>query len=394
MSSLKVIGVCGLLMSLSLVLGVFIGRSSSKSRSLDIKTHSPKIAPSSKTRTSSAAISKNKEEKANSLNKKDLPTSSIQNLEVAIRGILAEADPRKSNRLFQKIVEQMKAEDFPNVLRLIENENLSKYKKTNLMSMLLSHWTELDPHAALSYARAFPDVNERDECVWHVFSSWPVADIRGGFAQAQKLPEGSIRSKALSGIMFEWAEIDPVAAAPFLDSFPNKSGEFSWLAASIASNWANTDGRSAIEWANKLPNGSNVQAKALEDAASRWAQSDLQGAISWLAQVPEGTLRKNVISGIIGKWTKNDPYQASVWLSQLPAGSSRDWAVKSFSRQVVSEDPQGAVKWVETIVDGNVKNLAMMDVGRSWLRTDPKAAKVWISQSSLSDKQKTQLLGK
>jgi hypothetical protein len=77
----------------------------------------------------------------------------------------------------------------------------------------------------------------------------------------------------------------------------------------------------------------------------------------------------------------------------LPSGSSKDSAIDAFSNQVFDEDPQAAYQWAESIGDTNRRQSDVYNMLNRWDRSDPASAATAIQQSSLSDAQKSQLLG-
>jgi len=317
-------------------------------------------------------------------------------------------------------------------------------------------WAHLDARAALTAAISLKTTDAKDTAL--------AAVVRGADAVAAKsivdvvsqLPADALspaqKSRSLSNALSKWSEIDPPAAAKFLDQYPTQARDFYGARMAIAQNWAGADPTAALawaaaqgdgregritmagviggwwdsdpraaeayvaqhadtlgiepimriasqlsrqdperarEWANSL---STVEARrmASTNIAMEMSNSDPKAASEWAASLPD-EVRGRTLEGVISRWARSDSNAVGQWINGLN-GATRDEAVSAFSTTMVSRDPAAALTWAATVSDPTRRNATVDRVVSAWLRRSPDDAKAWIQNSTLPDPEKTRLL--
>lgn len=317
-------------------------------------------------------------------------------------------------------------------------------------------WAHLDANAALTAAASLKSSDARTQGISAVIRGADPAAAKSLVTALTKLPADALppaqKTRSLSSAVSKWSEVDPAAAAKFLDETPNRDRAFYGARISIAQNWAASDpaaamawaqaqkepqdqrismsgvisgwwendpraaeeyvashfdsaGLSAVmgimsqlfdhdpqrakEWASRLP---TPEARRSADSfiVMRMADSDPKAASEWAASLPE-EVRSRTLGGAISKWARNDPQGAAQWINTL-SGGVRDEAVAVFSSTISGADPAAALNWAVTVSNQKTRSETVERIVTSWLRRSPADAKSWIQNSALPDEEKTRLL--
>ena len=323
------------------------------------------------------------------------------------------------------------------------------------LSAFYKVWAVLDPVAAFASALTMERANLRDRALLTVLNN---ADPKAAGELARRLNQASperldrkSKMQMISVAAGSWAQIEPAAAAHFLDQIGAKGTEFSGAFSSIASNWAAQDPVAALAWAQEHggPYGNQAQQGALNGwwetdprAAEAYVAAhplidrgqmfasfagmlfdrDPEHARQWVSQLPNAEGRRTAIGVLAQQWAMQDPRAAAQWVAGLPAtdrgstlgaiarvwarqdataagdflnslgGAAREEAVSSYSAVLAYEEPATAMTWAATIADPARRQKVQAGVAEEWLKQDPKAARAWIANSALSEKEKANLL--
>ncbi len=318
-------------------------------------------------------------------------------------------------------------------------------------------WATSDAKAALTSAIAMRDARFREKAISAVVRA---ADPTAAAALAQSIKDlpasalpASRKNWILSSAIGKWAELEPVAAAQFLDSIGAQGLDFTAAFNSTSYQWSLQDPVAALAWARQHPDGHGDL--ALQGAINGWwekdpkaaeayvsAQKDASGhemmvsafanmlfdkdpehARQWASQLPDVAARRAADNSVAQNWAQDDPEAATRWAANLPAdergsavgfaayfwakedpktagdflnslaGSARDEAVVTFSGGVAIEDSALALTWAATISDPSIRQKSEEAIATEWLKQDPPAARAWIQNSSMPEAEKARLLG-
>jgi hypothetical protein len=330
-------------------------------------------------------------------------------------------------------------------------------KETKIkINKFFSAWSHLDPSAAMVSAMALKAGDARSTAMNAVIAGSDGASGASLAAMIDHLtPEilpATDKMKFLNRALTKWSEVDPVAAANFLDASPSATKGLLAARVSVAGNWAESDPEAALAWVQahtpaeetntvmsgvingwwradpraaeayvashldtlgpqtimtmtrQLFNQDPQQAKdwvaglvrpevrrsASYFIATQLAASDPKAAGDWATSLPR-EVRRAAIDGVINAWVRRDPQEAGQWINTL-TGTPRDDAINAFSSAVAPRDPATALTWAASVSDEKMREAAMDRIAEGWIRRNTTAATAWIQSSGLPDAEKARLL--
>jgi hypothetical protein len=68
-----------------------------------------------------------------------------------------------------------------------------------------------------------------------------------------------------------------------------------------------------------------------------------------------------------------------------------DTAVEVMVRRDRQDEPGAALEWAQRIHDPTRKRKVIIRTGQDWFRADPEAVREWLSQSELSEEDRTEI---
>lgn len=325
----------------------------------------------------------------------------------------------------------------------------------NKINAFFSAWAHLDPKAALTSAIALKTSEAKSVAI--------TAVIRGADAIAaatlattlNQLPADALpasqKARLLNSAVSKWSEVDPAAAAKFLDENPPHDREFFGARVTIAQNWAATDPAAALAWVQAQgdaretrvtmsgvirgwwendPRSAEAYVAAHLDSlgletvmgittelyrldparAKDWANSlplearrnadsfigmqmvdaDPKAASEWAASLP-GEVRTRTLESVISKWARNDLQAAGQWINDRN-GVVRDEALSAYSSTMAFKDPVAALNVAGTVTDPKIQSATVDRIVSGWMRRSPNDATAWIQNSALADSEKARLL--
>jgi hypothetical protein len=359
---------------------------------------------------------------------------------------------------FQELFGVLSSRSREEVAQLAEQlKELPAGRETNTkIGVFFKAWAHLDPKAAFAAAKSFKSAEARGAAIGAVIDG---ADPTAASSLAQSVvalppdafPTGQ-RAGFLGLALSKWSQVDPVAAAKFLDASASNDRSLTGARVSIAANWGASDPQAALAWAQSQTDeqaarvavsaaisgwwntdpraaeayvASHLDTLGLEAVMSvtrqifgqdpqrakdwanqlstpearraattfvamRIANSDPKSAGEWVVTLPDD-LRERAISGVVNTWARRDPEAAAGWINGL-GGAPRDQAVSAYSSALSSKDPTTALTWAATISDEKTRDSSVQRIVTSWLRRSPADATAWIQNSALPDAEKTRLL--
>ena len=317
-------------------------------------------------------------------------------------------------------------------------------------------WAHLDARAALTAAISLKTPDAKDAAIAAVIRGADAIAAKSLVEVVSQLPSDALpawqKTKSLNSALSKWSELEPAAAAKFLDQLPTQDREFFGARMMIAQNWAAADPVAALawaaaqgdgregrismsgviagwwetdpraaeayvvehadtlgmqpvmqiasqiykqdpqrakDWANSLPTV-ETRRMAATNIAMQMSNSDPKAASEWAVTLPD-EVRGRTLEGVISRWARNDSRAVGEWINRLD-GAVRDEAVSAFSSALAARDPATALTWATTVSDPNRRNTTVDRLVTGWIRRSPGDAKAWIQNSALPDPEKTRLL--
>lgn len=250
----------------------------------------------------------------------------------------ASADPAAAKAWFESLEDQGK-------------ESLAS--QAYLRAGLVSGLADADPHMAAQFVLGMTTAD--NELARHMLgivtgkflqSEGPVAAA----AWADSLPQGEIRSSAMSRIARDYVSNDPAAAAAWAAGY---SGE---------------------------PEGNRV----IDQVGSHWAYRDPNAAVEWLESLPPSEGRSEGLNSAFSSWAGRNPEEAGNHINQMPQSTERDHAISGYATRMVYENPSAALAWADAVSDPAFREQTLIRTGQIYYRRDPNAAREWLANSGLS----------
>ena len=313
------------------------------------------------------------------------------------------------NRALLAYIDQLAPGDFEAAIAKFRGLGITESRFSEY-AMLLTAWSQVDPTAALAYAKA----NTRSGfAATTILSSWAATDPDAAIRWAQANHTGTDANPYLAGIIRTLGATDPVRASDLLTGMPRSPERGEALDAMLPHVLAQgTD--AARAWISALTDDS-LRNGSMMRAADQMAQTDPKGTADWLVANP-GEATKRSLDNVLGVWAANDQTAAVAYFQALPAGESRSNALRGVISAVASDNPTAAATMLDRypadVTDGTLQSfvwhsfgsdpaLALNYVGRitdpgsqermysrtldNWLNRDPAAAQAWMQQNTLPE---------
>lgn len=271
----------------------------------------------------------------------------------SVRAILRESLPSRRVAMFEKMLEKVGTDQYPEVVALIRAHDLDGSGSNTEWEKLWASWGERDPVGAMTFIR------EKDWSGWH--SSAP--------------------SEACKRTMLNWAQVDPEAAKRFVMEGEELARGDRDMLYFMVEGWTYRDPTAAADWLIESGLGLEGEYKSVVEAISRkGGQKELE---SWFAGLDRAALSPKDRNGfaelIVGKKLDHEPEKAAAWVE---ANLSEPWVTESkvlgqTAAAYVRKDPAAALAWARRT---GLPNAVPMTVG-SWCHQDLNAAKKWVAEN-------------
>jgi hypothetical protein len=243
------------------------------------------------------------------------------------------------------------------------------------IALFYKTWAAFDARAALASALALRDRHFRQEAIAGLLRG---ADptVAGSLAQTiNQLPANVLppneRSNLLSNAVTKWSQVEPVAAAQFLDSIGAKGLDYTGAFNTTAANWALQDPVAALAWAQQHPDGfGNL---AMQGAIQGWWRKDAPAAEAYVAALPDTSGRQEMAASFASLLFRSDPIHARAWVSQLPSAEARRVANNNIAQLWAMDDPAAATQWAAQLPTDE-RGASVGAAARIWAQQDPEAA--------------------
>lgn len=328
----------------------------------------------------------------------------------------------KREELMERWVRGIALADYPYALSLL-TEPAFEARGRELRIRLFRIWGETEPRMASAWVGRMSTGPMKSEAASSVAGGFASRDFEAALSYFRALPQGSEREPALLELAATLAKTDPKRALALgveLGSSPDRDR----FLQSAANAWASIDGQAASQWASQIPDSELRQAVLGEvlvhwsevDPASaatsamtslepgrrlndtlisivqRWAQNDPEPVADWILAFPAGELRDTASEELVKQWSQKDIGKAGQWIDGIEDLQVKDIAIATMAGQLGLQAPQAAGDWLLRISDPNKLAVELRKFTSEWIATDGPSAKAWISQSTLSEALKVQLM--
>ena len=211
-------------------------------------------------------------------------------------------------------------------------------------------------------ARTIADLGDDSE-ILGAAGIWATKDYDAALKWAQELPHGKLRTNALKGVWWKYAENHPDEAEKQLAQLP-------------------ADASSEAEG-------------AVITIVERLAGKDISQADQWVSSLQQPDVRNKAIWRLAQKYGSDRNFDAGLkWLDTLPSDEVRDIAIENFVGSNFNRR-EARVEVAATIQDAERRQKVLQRAYDDWSISDLATARQWLQKSpKLSDEERQALLKK
>jgi hypothetical protein len=295
----------------------------------------------------------------------------------------------KRERMIAGLTEGLDAAEIREALTHLARSRIPNRKET--MVQLFARWGELDPMAALEFARSMARTSDQREATLAVLNGWMEVDPVAAEKWVREQPPGSLRNAAWEAVILAYAGDNPVHALALAREIRLSWRNLGDIPERIFGPWALRDPAGAAVVAAQLPSGV-LRMDAQRVVAEQWAESDPAKAIEWADTLPDrlpteemgfggmtiiaGADRSNAAKFIVNTWLKRDADAVVRWLDGLPDDSWKTLIITHACTQNTesTHDPRIALQLVNLLPEGERREDALHHTGRRLAQIDSEKA--------------------
>ncbi len=308
------------------------------------------------------------------------------------------------------------------------NTNLTDNDHDTALASAVSQLAKVDPDTAAADYLQMPAGGPRDSITGAIADSLAAQDTQAALTWVQNLPADtadSVRSQAMKSVITAWKNVDPVAAANYVQNLatdPTLAGPIG----GVAYAYAGVDGPGALAWAQALPAGPTqdnavrssitglaqtdpqtawqeasvilqqqgtinantaINGPTLRQVITAWAETDPAGAAQAALNLTTAGTRVNSITAVATTWAQQDPDGLNTWMQTLPQGAERDAAVAQYVMTQASSDPAAAYRLATGIGDDISRYNQIVISLTAWAKKDPTAAQAALATAPITPAQ-------
>jgi hypothetical protein len=181
-----------------------------------------------------------------------------------------------------------------------------------------------------------------------------------------------------NGLLAALVELDPIAAAGFLDKIEAGPLREEYLIR-VAQLWAGKDSAAALQWAANLT-GEAERANAVRSVCLEIGQTNPAAAIQTIEnlRLPED---RSTLENLVQMWAVQDISAATDWTLARPAGDERDNFLARLAYVMAEKSPREAADLVvKTIAPGDAQVEAAISIVHQWALRDWDSAREWVDR--------------
>jgi hypothetical protein len=334
---------------------------------------------------------------------KETREEQLARLDKIVRG----EDPLERSRSLLAWIDQLGPGDFAEAVSHFRDLGITD-NRLGEYSLLLTAWAQVDPVAAITYAKDQTSGNFASDAI---LTAWAARDPEAAIRWAQGNHTGDEANPNLPGIIRGLAELDAARATELLTSmtFGNDRGrglDFilphllqqgpeatrAWIATlkddtlrngamtRAADQLAEADPAGTVAWL--LANPGKASEEKMDDVYSQWAQKDQSAALASFETVQGEANRSNALRGLVRKATTEDPKVGISLMNRYPSDVN-DRVVQSFIWHAFGKDASTAVGQISRIEDPKRQDRMYRRTLDAWLKDDPRSANAWIRVNPL-----------
>lgn len=325
---------------------------------------------------------------------REIPTLSGE----ATRELLGEAfalpksDPNRS-RVIRELLAQLAGTEPAAALELASQiESLRDSERARVA--VLQVWGKNDPAAALAWASqalANEPARTRRSQLSAIYRGYAQNNPEAAFQQALALSgDDRLKNRILDDVIEVQIESGGLQAAKLAIDLLSDPDTQNNLRRGLVDEWAQFDPEAAAQYVLSL--GEAADARLKTELVGEWAESDPAAAAAWLSALPaDDPAIARASAEIIQEWTRYDLAASAEWLNSLPPSPELDRAVVSYTFRAAEEDPETAMTWAESVDNDRRRTWIMERVAATWKEQDAESFSEYLDNSDLTAEQRKTL---
>ncbi|MDQ3621610.1 MAG: hypothetical protein M3463_03850 [Verrucomicrobiota bacterium] len=295
--------------------------------------------------------------------------------------VLSTGNPFERTRAIAEIADDLDVAEIRAAIAHLDKTPVRE--REAILLQLFARWGELEPEAALQFART-SNPNLVFKIVEAVMKSWADEDPNAAEAGVARLPDGRFKTAAWNGLIGALSESDPQRA--FTVALRTKTY---FNVHSLFKHWARKDPEKAADQARFLPSGF-WRETATRVAVQTWAEADIERALAWAQSLPAGNGSATAIqrrdptplAAVVQTWMNENAGAAMRWLEQLPDDAAKADLLAALSGSIIENEPQRAVELAAMMPPGKSQDAALRGLISKWSRKDSAGALAWAQQQT------------
>jgi len=268
----------------------------------------------------------------------------------------------------------------------------AQYQTQALIDLL----RQMNPADAAQLAVTLPDGTLRTNALTIVANIWVAVDAKAAFAWASQLPAADAQTELQSMILTNFGT-HPDIAKQYVDQLTNPAVRNEALQAVASGLAGKGDPSGALAWVSQRATGAVLQNAVAGIFQTLAAPSDpfsangnrynlnpheqnLTAAVSLLGQITDPAMRATAISTLADGWGKTDLTAALTWAQSLPDSdaTARSTALNSLVSTMSQNDPAGAVAFIKNSPDPNAYITLAPSISAILAKYDPQGALAYV----------------
>ncbi len=327
----------------------------------------------------------------------------LTRLEAIING----ESPLDRNRALLSFIDQLAPSEFEETIAHFRSLGMTD-ERLGEYSLLLGAWAQVDPTAALTYAK---ENTQGGFATNTILTTWASHDPEAAIQWATTQFTGEGANPYLPGIIRALAETDATRAYELLTSMPMSTQRAEGLDFMLP-HILRQGAEAARAWIagiqdDSLRNGAMLRAaeslaaldpaatasfliehpseatnRRLDNVYSVWGKQNLSAAVSSFQALPPGSNRSLALSGLIGSVTVKSPEEGLALMNQNPADID-DRVVQRYIWHSFDKNPQLAASQIARITEPEARDKMYRRALESWMQEDATSAQAWIQSNPL-----------
>ncbi|MGH8193553.1 MAG: hypothetical protein ACREQ8_03995 [Woeseiaceae bacterium] len=154
---------------------------------------------------------------------------------------------------------------------------------------------------------------------------------------ADRMPAGVRKDSTYTGLIMQYANVDPREAAASLGLIADESNR-AQATMQVVAEWSRSEPEAADQWAGNLPSGQQRDA-AIMAAASAWDEITFARQ-RLIDSIDDAQVRKQAVTGVIYRVASSDPEKAERMVEETDLSEEEKQELRNITRSMRDQTEQ------------------------------------------------------